>query len=260
MAVITLTTDLGTKDYYLSTIKGAIISQYPEAQIVDISHEINKHDILQAAFTLRNAYRSFPNGTIHILGLNPESSIDSRHVAIFIDGHYFVGSDNGIFSLIFDKKPDMIVELNLTQETDFLTFPTNDVFVKAACHIARGGTLEVIGKEIENYHEKTMIRPIIDNNVLKGSVIYIDSYGNVITNITTSLFKEAGHDREFTIYLKQTGYTISQISATYNEVPDGEKLALFSSTGYLEIAINQGGASGLMGLDLNDTIRIEFKG
>jgi len=259
LAVITLTTDLGTKDYYLSTIKGAIISQYPEARIVDISHEINKHDILQAAFTLRNAYRSFPKGTIHILGLNPESSIDSRHVAIFLDDHYFIGSDNGIFSLMFDKKPDMIVELNLTQETDFLTFPTNDIFVKAACHIARGGTLAVIGKEIESYNERTMIRPIVDNNVLKGSVIYIDSYGNVITNITTGLFKEAGYDRKFTIYLKQTGYSISQISGTYNEVPNGEKLALFSSTGYLEIAINQGGASGLMGLDLNDTIRIEFK-
>ena len=259
MAVITLTTDLGTKDYYLSTIKGAIISQYAEAHIIDISHEITKHDIIQAAFTLKNAYRSFPKDTIHILGLNPESSIDSRHVAMHLDGHYFIGSDNGIFSLMFDKKPDKIVELNLTQETDFLTFPTNDIFVKAACHIARGGTLEVIGKEIDNYNEKAMIRPIIDNNVLKGSVIYIDSYGNVITNITASLFKEAGHDRAFTIFLN-TGYTIKEISKTYHEVNNGEKLALFSSTGYLEIGINLGSASGLLGLRLSDTIRVEFNG
>jgi len=258
LAIITLTTDLGTKDYYLSTIKGAILGQYPEAIIVDISHQITKYDILQASFIIKNAYKSFPKGTIHILGVNPENTVDSLHLAVFSDEHYFVGADNGIFSLIFDKKPDKVVELNISQETDSLTFPTNDVFVKAACHIARGGTLEVIGKIREGFTEKTMIRPVVDDRVLRGSVIYIDSYQNVITNITDSLFTDAGHGRNFAIYFGRSRYIIENISKSYNDVPDGEMVALFSATGYLEIAINKGGASGLLGLHLNDLVRIEW--
>ena len=147
MAIITLTTDLGTKDYYLSTIKGAILTQFPDARIIDISNEVTKFDILQASFIVKNAYKSFPEGTIHIIGVNPENTVETSHIAIKVDGHYFIGADNGMFSLMFDKLPDKIVELTIQPDIGFQTFPTNDVFVKAACHIARGGTLEVIGKE-----------------------------------------------------------------------------------------------------------------
>ena len=259
MAIITLTTDLGLTDHYLSTIKGAILSQCPDVRIIDISHQITKHDVFQASFILKNAYKSFPKGTIHIIGMNPEAKIDTCHLAIYADGHYFIGADNGIFSLIFDVAPDKIVELNITQDTDFLTFPAKDLFVKAACHIARGGTLEVIGRTREGYLEKIAIRPVLDSNQLRGSVIYIDSYMNVITNITDKLFKNFCRDRNFAIYIKNLRYCITQISKSYNDVPDGEILALFSSTGHLELAINKGCASELMGLNLNDIIRIELK-
>ena len=259
MAIITLTTDLGTKDYYLSTIKGAILTQFPEARIIDISNEITKFDILQASFIVKNAYKSFPEGTIHIIGVNPENTVETSHIAIKADGHYFIGADNGMFSLMFDKLPDKIVELTIQPDIGFQTFPTNDVFVKAACHIARGGTLEVIGKEKASLSERTMIRPVLDGFVLKGSVIYIDSYENVIVNISESMFRDAIQGRNFNIVVKPSGYYLNKIVKTYNEVPHGEMLALFSSTGFLEIAINMGGASGLLGLQLNDTIRIEFE-
>ena len=178
------------------------------------------------------------------------------HVAISYKGHYFIGADNGIFSLIFDNPPDKIVELNLNQDTDTITFPTKDVFVKAACHIARGGTLEVIGKTKKGLSERTMLRPVTDNNAIKGTAIYIDHYGNIITNITERMFNEYGKGRPFKIFYRS--YEIDAISKNYNAAADGERVALFSSTGNIEIAINKDNASKLFGMNQGDSIRIEF--
>jgi len=258
MAIITLTTDLGTKDYYVSSIKGSILSQYPEANIVDISHNVPKFDIAQAAFILRNVIRDFPAGTIHIIGIMPDASPDVSHMAVLYKDQYFIGADNGIFSLVFDTPPQKIVELTITQDTDFLTFPSKDVFVKAACHIARGGTLEVIGHKREQITERSLFRAVVDNHTIRGTVIYIDSYGNVITNISEQLFKEVRRGRDFTISFRTPGYDIHEISSSYQGVVESERLALFGYTGFLEIAINIGHASDLLGLRINDIVRVEF--
>ena len=130
MPIITLTSDLGLKDYYVGSIKGAILSQFPEVRIVDITHTVPKYDIAQAAFIMKNVFKDFPKGTIHIIGVRPESSSSISQIALEKDGHYFIGADNGMFSLIFDSDPDKLVELNLNQDTDIITFPTKDVFVK----------------------------------------------------------------------------------------------------------------------------------
>ena len=259
MAIITLTTDLGTKDYYLSMVKGAILSEIPDINIVDISNEVAKYDIMQAAFIIKNAYTSFPEGSIHIIGVNPQITADTCHLVIQSNGHYFIGADNGMFSLMFDKIPDKIFEITIPPDGGYRSFPTNDVFVKAACHIARGGTLEIIGKEKGGFLERIMIRPVLDGNILKGSIIYIDSYENLITNIGENTFQEAAKGRDFKIFLKYSGYHIKTIAQSYNDVPEGEMLALFSVAGYLEIAINMGSANGLLGMQLGDTIRIEFE-
>ncbi len=258
MSVITLTSDLGTKDYYAAAIKGAILSQLPDVSIVDITHEIPAFDYIKAAIIIRNCYNEFPKGTVHIVGVNTESNLETAHIAIFENGHYFVGADNGIFSLIFDKIPEKIVALNLNQDTDTVTFPTRDVFVKAACHLARGGTLEMIGKIKETIEVKTMFRAISENNSIKGMVAYIDHYGNLISNISESMFKSYGKGRNFYIFLRNSSYKISEILIAYNQVSEGEKLALFSSSGFIEIAVNRGNASKLMGLKETDLIRIEF--
>lgn len=258
MALITLITDFGITDFYVSSIKGAILSQLPDTQIVDISHHVPKFDIATAAFMLRNVTPDFPAGTIHIIGVLPNLDEDTAHVAIKFDDQYFIGADNGIFSLLFDRFPQEIVELNLSQETDLLTFPTRDVFVKAACHLARGGTLSVLGPPRTSWKERTQFRAVVDNNTIRGTVIYIDSYGNVITNISRQLFTEVGRGRNFTISFRVPGYDIQHISNRYDDVVESERLALFGASGYMEIAINIGHASRLLGLKINDIVRIEF--
>jgi len=256
MAIITLTTDLGLIDNYVASVKGAILKEVNDATIVDITHEIPSFDIQKTAFVLKNCYSDFPKGTIHIVGVNSESNVDTPHIAIFADGHYFIGADNGIFSLIFDNPPEKIVELTISQDTDRITFPTKDVFVKAACHIARGGTLEVIGAAKQELAVRTMFRAVYENNKLKGMVIYVDHYGNLITNISEAAFKEYQKGRAFSIIFRK--YEINEISKSYCSVPDGEKVALFSSTGYVEISINKGNAKGLFGIEQGGPIIIEF--
>ena len=135
MAIITLTTDMGTRDHYVAAVKGAIYSQLEEAKIVDISHHLARFDIAQCAFMLRNSYKEFPKGTVHIIGVDPVGSVDRGHMLVECDGHYFIGADNGIFSII-RCNPEEYLQLNISQDSDDLTFPVKDVFAKAACHLA----------------------------------------------------------------------------------------------------------------------------
>lgn len=258
MAIITLTTDLGLVDNYVASVKGAILKEAPEATIIDITHQVPSFDLQKSAFILRNCYLDFPEGTVHILGVNSEADVNIPHVALFANGHYFIGADNGVFSLIFDNPPEKVVELTISQDTDRITFPTKDVFVKAACHIARGGTLEVIGTARYELSVRTMFRAVSENNIIKGIATYIDHYGNVITNISESQFKNFGNGRPFKILFRSAEYEIDEISSTYSSVVDGERVALFSSTGYIEIAINKANASKLFGINQGDTIRVEF--
>lgn len=264
MPIITLTTDMGIKDHYVGAVKGAILTQCPEATIVDISHHVATFDNTQAAFVLRNAYPEFPRGTIHIIGVNPEADGRTPHLVVRHDGHYFVGADNGIFSLLFDGKPHEIFELTMKLDADHLAFPVKNVFVKAACHIARGGTPEVIGRRTVELREQLGFRPALDDKSIRGSVLHVDGYGNVVTNITKALFEEQRKRRNFTITCAKHGNDISVLHETYSDVPEGERVAFFGDTGYLEIAVNKGvdgtggGASRLFGLRVRDSVRIEF--
>jgi S-adenosylmethionine hydrolase len=258
MPVITLTSDWGTKDHYLASVKGAILKQIPEARIIDISHEVPPHDLTQAAFILKNCYRDFPSGTIHILGISTEESEVNPHTAILADGHYFIGADNGIFTLIFDEqKPDKIVEITLIQDSEFFTFSSRDRFVKAAALLAGGEDILKLGDLRESLNQKFLFAPVVDNDVIKGMVIYIDNYQNVITNISKEKFKEVGRNRKYTISFR--GEEIHTINDSYSDVPVGEILALFGCNGHLEIAMNNGTASSLLGLNPNDPVRVEFE-
>jgi S-adenosyl-L-methionine hydrolase (adenosine-forming) len=274
MILITLTTDMGNRDYYVAAVKGSILRLLPGAGIIDISHHISPFDIAQASFILRNAYTAFPKGTIHIIGVNPEQikrqgPFDMRdevnHVIVEKDGHYFIGADNGIFSLLFDDEPDRIFEITIDTGADPKVFPVRNVFVPIAAKLASGIKPEELGFPMEQLRERAIFRPVAEADLIKGTVIYIDTYGNVITNITEKLFEDVRKGRSFTIYFRREEYEITEISKTYGDVPEGEKLAFFSSSGHLEIAINRGvegsggGASSLFGLKINDTVRIEFQ-
>jgi S-adenosylmethionine hydrolase len=265
MVIITLTSDMGLKDHYVAAVKGAILRQYPEAAIVDISHLIKPFDIAMASFVLRNAYPEFPRGSIHLIGVNPESDGQTPHLVVRHDGHYFIGADNGIFSLLFDGKPHECFELTMKLEENQATFPTKTVFVPAACHLARGGTPDVIGRKVVQVRELIGFQPAVDAHSIRAKVVYIDVYGNVVTNVRRGLFNEVGKGRNFRIGYGRSGDDITRLHNNYNEVPNGEKVAFFGANGLLEIAINKGAENGgggsaasLFGLREGDAIRVEF--
>lgn len=257
MAIITLTTDLGDKDFYQAALKGSLLSQLPTVNIVDITHNISAFNIQQAAFILKNSFHYFPKKTVHLIGIDSVFNEETRYLAVQYKDHYFVGSDNGIFSLLFDQDPTEIVELNIMQDLKFLHFPLSDIFAKAATHLAKGGKMTDIGLPVSSLEEKMTLQPVIELDMIRGSVIYIDSFQNIITNITKEIFTRVQKNRDFTLYFKRNE-SISQLSWHYNEVPEGEKLCLFGISNHLEIAINKGNASGLLGLQLGDIVRIEF--
>ncbi len=264
MAIITLTTDMGLKDHYVAMVKGAILSQQPDVTIVDVSHEVKPFDTSGAAYVLRNAYPAFPAGSIHIVGVNPEADRFTVHVVVKHNGHYFVGADNGIFSLMFEGKADEAFELTMKLDDDHAAFPTRSVFVKAACHLARGGTPDTIGRKIPALRERIGFQPATDDKSIRARVVYIDAYGNLMTNVRRPLFDEVGRGRPFCISFGRSADDITRIHRTYGEVSDGVCMAFFNAGGHLEIAVNKGvegsggGAARLLGLRENDTVRIDF--
>ena len=275
MPIITLTTDFGLKDHFAGAVKGAIYSELADAKIVDISHNVSPFHITEAAYIIQNAYRNFPEGTIHIIGIDSEQTPENKHIAVKLEGHYFVCANNGIMSMITRTiVPEEVVEINIHDRIK-TNFTELDVFVQVACHIARGGTLGVIGKPIKEIRAITGIMPVINSEQKQiiGNVIYVDNYGNVITNITRRLFEEIGKSRAFSIqarrayfkkiYDKYSDAINFDIEKTKRE-EDGKKIALFNSSGYLELAIYKsnpstvGSASTLFGLDYRDTVTVNF--
>lgn len=274
MSFITLTTDFGTKDHFVGAVKGAIYSELADAKIVDITHEISPFNITETAYILKNSYKSFPKGTIHIVGVDSELSTDNKHIAISLDGHFFVCPDNGLISMIASEiNPTKIVEINIHDRVES-SFPVLDVFVKVACFIARGGNLTVIGREIKEYKKLIEIQPKVNQaqTQIIGGVIYIDNYGNVITNINKKMFNDVGKGRTYKVNASR--YSFTKIHKKYNEIVssntkdarqfDGNKLAIFNSAEFLEIAVYRsnlktvGGASTLLGLAYRDPIIIDF--
>lgn len=258
MAIITLLSDWGQKDHYTAMAKGKIISQMPDATIIDIAHNIPPFNLNSASFVLKNSFSNFPKGTFHIVDIYADATIEMPHVVALYQGHYFVGADNGLFSLIFEEKPDMVVEIDMIQDTNTFTFPAFDIFIKVVKHIVDGNELSEIGPPRETITQKISLKPVTSNDLIKGHVIYVDSYENVITNISTELFSHVGQNRSFRIFFGASRYSVSKISQSYKDVPQGEMLAFFNSTGHLEIAVSVGNAAGLLGLKADDSVRIEF--
>ena len=260
MKLITLTSDLGTKDSYLASIKGAIYSELENVNIIDINNNIPPFDILSAAYVLRNCYKDFPIGTIHIISIDDELTISNEHLAVFSNGHYFLGADNGFFSLLFnEKKPELIFRIDMPLKSNSMTFAFKNVFVPAACHIARGGTLEIIGKKVDGFKVNKMeLKPVTQNNIIRGAIIYVDNYGNATTNIKKEEFLKLKKDKRFMILFGREDNIINTISKQYNDVEMGEKLAIFGENNYLQISINKGMANRLLGLNIHETVRIEF--
>jgi len=260
MSIITLTTDMGLRDHYVGVLKGAILKLFPEARIVDLSHDIKPFYVPSAALTVRNSYRDFPKGTVHLIGVAPNRSQRIDHLAVEFAGQYFVGADNGMFPLIFDKPVTKVVNLERIAETATSNvFPTRDIFAVAATHLAKGGIMEVLGRPSEYINDSGQFHPIIDGSVIRGLALHVDVYGNIITNIDRGLFQSVGQNRPFEIRFRREQHVINRIYDSYADVPEGEKMALFGATGLLEIAINRSNAAQLLGVKHEDVISIEFR-
>lgn len=254
MGIITLISDWGLSDYYVAAVKGMIHKFHPEAHIVDISHKIQPFDSSEAAYILKNAYPSFPEGTVHIIGINTEESLKEVHIVAYYDKQYFIGTDDGIFSLIFDSEPDSIFELDVALESSTFTFSSRDRFAKAAAHLLKGGKPEELGPAKKGLVKKMLFKPVINEDSLKGMIIHIDNYHNLVTNISKDEFKKFTSGSNFEISFRSQRYKVSKMHESYGDVRPGEIVALFTGNDMLEIAINKGKAASLLGIHKNDPI------
>lgn len=258
MPIITLTTDLGLKDPYVAAIKGAIYSAIPDCTIVDISHLVGKHDEGQAGFVLRAAYRYFPQGTIHINAVSRDTSSKSVYIGLKHKGQYFIGPDNGVFSLVLDDKPEEIIQLDSIINFSSHSFPCIDILVPAACKLLKGIPLSGLGVVKESILKQLFFNPVNEENRITGAVIFIDGFGNIFTNITKESFEQTFKAKPIRIIMKNLSHSIQVISQVYGDVMPGEILAFFNSLGLLEIAQNCGSASNYLGLKMSDKIWIEL--
>lgn len=256
-AIITITSDWGNRDFYRAAVEGALLKKIPGCRIFAISHEIACFDMLEASYALRNAWQNFPEKTIHIIAVKSEASIEHQHVLVEYGNHYFIGADNGIFGLLFDEKPEKIIAIDIHQDSSVFTFPSRDVFVPVAAHICEGKAIEELGQVKKNIKEHIPYKPVTERDLIKGIIIHVDRYGNAISNITRSLFKKIAKNRRYQV--KVHNNSVDRIVNAYDDVPEGEMLAVFNSGDLLEIAINQGRADDLLGIRLKDTLRIEFE-
>ncbi len=254
MPIVTLTSDFGLTDYYVAVIKGAMLKQRKDLVVIDITHNIKNYDIVQGAYILKNAYKSFPEGSIHIVSISTDYSPKRCFLAIRYDKHYFIGPDNGIFSLMFGKLKQDMYELDYMVADDF---PIKHIFAKAVGHIASGMPFNEIGIPVDEIEERISLQAVTTSSQIRGSVIHIDNYDNAIINISRELFERVAKKRAFTISFKRH-QPLKKLSQNYSDVRVGETVGLFNSANYLEIAINMGKASSMLGLQIDDMIQVDF--
>jgi hypothetical protein len=253
--IITLTTDWGLKDYFTGALKGAILKAVPDVTIVDITHLIAANTISHAAYTFKNAWKHFPEKTIHFIGIETETKGYGDLIAFEFEKQFFIGYDCGVFSMIFETMPSAVYKIDREVKSRKNNYSLVVDFMKS---IASGSPISETGMPVKAWLEKTFLIPNIEKNHIVGHVIHIDEYGNLITNIEQNVFEYTRNNREFVIQIKSQGYQIKEISNWYHDVDHGELVAIFNEAGTIEIAINGGKASQLFNMKYNNTIRIEF--
>jgi S-adenosylmethionine hydrolase len=246
---ITLTTDFGLQDYYVSAMKAVMLGIAPGIRLVDISHEIPSQDIMAGSWILKNSAMLFPPNTVHTVVVDPGVGTERQPVALQIQDQYFVGPDNGIFSLLTQEHDFRAVRLTnekYWRDETSSTFHGRDIFAPVAAHLSQGVSIEKLGEPIDKLVTYRWTVPIADKDGLEGMVIHIDKFGNLITNITASLLEEVIDDKSVKIYVGNT--ILDEIASTFGAVAEGEPVAYIGSSGVLEIAINKGNAKEMLGV------------
>lgn len=258
-SIITLLTDFGTKDHYVGAMKGVILSINPQCILIDITHEVHKQNIREGAFILANAFKYFPKGTIHLAVVDPGVGSERKPILIRTKNYFFIGPDNGIFTIaaIKDKIKRII---QLTNRKYFLsnissTFHGRDIFAPVAGYLSLGIKPNVFGKEVDKWVKLDLREPGIKKNKLLGEIIYIDNFGNLVSNVDRGLFLKFIEGLSFIIKIKNR--KISDIKNGYWEGKDGEVIALFGSGNYLEISVKNGSARRVLNAKTGDPIIVE---
>lgn len=255
MAIVTLLTDSGESDFYVAAIKAKILSTNPGLSIVDISHQIAPCDIAHGAFVLRAVFRDFPKGTVHLVGIDSTANKGDAFIALQLEDHFFVGSDNGLFGLISDKAHQTLVELNKIT-TIQTTFPEKDIFAPAAARLASGVNITTLGIAMAQFKKMTDRYVKATKKMIAGHVIRVDHFGNLITNIPRDAFETLSKGKTYT--LQFGGEKFRRIHTQYNQTDQGECFLLFNSMDLLEIGIYKGNASALLGLGYDSPVSILF--
>ncbi|NCT74065.1 MAG: SAM-dependent chlorinase/fluorinase [Chitinophagaceae bacterium] len=247
MALVTLTSDIGQQDYLVAAVKAQLLQVDADFSLVDITHSIPPFNYPHAAYICRSAIRNFPDFTYHIILVNLFEKKPEQLLLAFHQNQYLLCADNGLLQMILEDKPEMVIGIPLDKRANKNTTYCVQVMAQAINRLSQGESIQKIGNPDVSYIEKNHLRPLLDNNWIEGQIIFIDNFENVIVNITREQFEEQRKGRSFRIVFKRDE-VIDRISESYADVNPGEKLALFNSAGYLEIAINKGNAAGLFGL------------
>lgn len=254
MQWVTLISDFGLTDPAVGQLKGAMLRQWGDLRFIDFTHDIKPHDIVTAGWVLKNSFQNSPAGSIHVISVLNNYHNAHSYIAFEYQGHYFVGPNNGVFSLAFEKLPLEIYEY----KPDFQpAFSVKQALSHLVGHLAAKKPIHELGHPVRNLILRIQLQPVINKYMIRGSVIYIDHYENVIVNITREQFEKNRAGRDFSVYIKRND-AIRMISSHYQDVPVGETLCLFNSNNYLEIAIHAGAAASMLGLTVDETVQIDF--
>lgn len=260
MEIITLITDFGNKDGYVGAMKGVMLDINPNLHIVDITHDISPQDIGEASFVLMTTFPFFPKGTIHLAVVDPGVGSLRRPLATKASDHIFVGPDNGIFGFLCHrgKKPEIyeITENRFFRHEISYTFHGRDLFAPVAAHLSLGLALNRVGKPISHIEEGTSFKPFVEEGFIQGEIIYVDRFGNLITNITKELVEKVAKGRD--VEIRAGEKVILGISQFYSQEAPGEVLALFGSSSFMEISINMGNAAQKLKMGKGDKVIVEL--
>lgn len=246
-SIVTLTTDFGLQDYYVSAMKAVMLGIAPEVRLVDISHEVPDQDIMAGSWVLQNSAPLFPSNSVHLVVIDPGVGTDRNPIALKVDDQYYVGPDNGIFSLLTEDKEFEAVRLT---NSDYWhtkrsnTFHGRDIFAPVAAHLSNGVPLNELGEPLNELKTYRWASPIADKDGLQGWIIHIDKFGNLVSNLKESLIEDVIGDQSVKIYVGNM--ILDELLPTFGSVPEGEPVAYIGSSGMLEVGINKGDAAEMM--------------
>ena len=256
MAIVTLLTDSGESDHYIAAIKARILTVDPGIRIVDISHQVRAFDIGHAAFVLRSVFREFPPGTIHLVGVDAAGNRGDDFIIVQLEGHFFIGADNGLFSLLNDQPPEKIWRID-PSTSEGSTFPEKEVFARAAGKLATGEDPASMAKPLTDFKRMVDRQVKATRKQITGHIVRVDHFGNLITNIPKQTFDILSKEKSFTVQFG--GEKFRRIQAAYNQAEQGECFLVFNSLNFLEIGIYKGNAAELLGLGYDSIVNIIFE-